>query len=142
MQTSKDKNEEGTYYRLSDTVTQYNTEAKSLFLIKKKTFGQQFSNLYFLRLKQMKPKLLQRAQKKYPDATVVDRVLELKYDEDDPEKKYIVVGTLFKDMKLKPNILQEYTREVCFHVHPWECYCFFFHPVIDHICTHTHTQQT
>jgi DNA polymerase delta subunit 2 len=111
MQSSKDKNNEGTYYRLSDTVTQYNTEAKSLFLIKKKTFSQQFSNLYFLRLKQMKPKLLQRAQKKYPDATVVDRVLELKYDEDDPEKKYIVVGTLFKDMKLKPNILQEYTRE-------------------------------
>ncbi len=49
--------------------------------------------------------------KLHPDATLAPRVLELKYDEREREKKYVVVGTVFKDMKLKPNILQEYTQE-------------------------------
>lgn len=31
--------------------------------------------------------------------------------------EYLVVGTLYKDMKLKPNILLEYTKEVPFLLH-------------------------
>lgn len=99
------------FTRAPDAETKYSTQAKDLFLVKKKTFSQQFSNLYFLRLKQLKPKLQQRATKLHQDATLASRVLELKYDEHNTTKKYIVVGTVFKDMKLKPNILQEYTLE-------------------------------
>jgi DNA polymerase delta subunit 2 len=97
-----------TYRRLKDSKQKYSTKSKDTYLLKKKDF-QQFSSLYFGRLKELKSKVETRAIKKHPDATLATRILQLTHG-----AKFIVTGTLFKDMRLKPNILQEYTREVSY----------------------------
>ena len=42
------------------------------------------------------------------DVRVADRIINL-----DPTSVVLVVGTLYKDMPLKPNILDEFASEVC-----------------------------
>ena len=49
----------------------------------------------------------QQTKTKFPQAKYVDRVIELKAG----EEVYAVTGTLYKHMKLKPCVLDEYTNE-------------------------------
>jgi len=75
------------------------------FYVEKKSFKEQYAQLYFTRLTLLSPRVLETVQESFP-GTKVARILEL---EDGQE--CIIVGTLYKDMKLKPTILDEYTKE-------------------------------
>lgn len=80
------------------------------FKLGKREYDRQFSQLYFFRLAQLRPQVIQAAKGKWPGIDYV-RVLDVPED-----KEVFVVGTLYKEMALKPSILDEYTKDVGQHV--------------------------
>ncbi|KAF4374530.1 hypothetical protein F8388_016081 [Cannabis sativa] len=76
------------------------------FEIRKETYrGQQYSQIYFARLHMLRTILYSLAPNWKPHLPV-RTVLGL-----EEGKECIVVGTLYKHMKLKPSILEEYSKE-------------------------------
>ena len=84
------------------------------FLMKrgaKKSFTQQFSHIYYARLHLLRPCLMEQAQSyiatvsTQPKPRLCKNVLDIHKGE-----LCILIGTLYKDMKLKPSILDEYTK--------------------------------
>ncbi|KAL5545463.1 hypothetical protein UlMin_005150 [Ulmus minor] len=76
------------------------------YAIEKETYkGQQFSQIYFARLHLMRT-ILYSIVPNWKSHLPVCTVLEL-----EEGKECIVVGTLYKHMKLKPSILDEYSKE-------------------------------
>ncbi|KAF3321102.1 DNA polymerase delta small subunit isoform X2 [Carex littledalei] len=67
--------------------------------------GQQYSHIYYVRLHQMRS-LLQSFISKWKPHLPVNSVLGL-----EEGKECIIVGTLYKHMKLKPSVLDEYSKE-------------------------------
>jgi DNA polymerase delta subunit 2 len=62
----------------------------------------------------MRQSITARAQRKWPGVPLVDKLMDIEAD-----KRCIVLGTVYKEMKLKPNILDEFqAREVCVRVGP------------------------
>jgi hypothetical protein len=74
------------------------------FALDKKIYGQYFQ-LYFQRLMLLAPRLKQAVAAKWPGVKT-SPVLDLKEGEE-----CVIMGTLYKDMKLKPSILDEYVKE-------------------------------
>ncbi|KAL5053988.1 hypothetical protein RYX36_034670, partial [Vicia faba] len=68
--------------------------------------GQQYSQIYYARLRLMRTLLYYLVSQWKPNSPVCT-VLGL-----EEGKECVVVGTLFKNMKLKPCILDEYSKEV------------------------------
>jgi hypothetical protein len=68
--------------------------------------GQQYSQLYFFRLHTIRQNLLSRVQERWPSLPVC-KILGL-----EEGQLCVVVGTLYKQMQLKPSILEEYSKEV------------------------------
>lgn len=66
----------------------------------------------------MRPMIIETAQNRWlhsnpknKELSIADRIRSIH-----PGKKTIIVGTIFKEMPLKPKVLEEYTKEVCdFH---------------------------
>ncbi|KAF7804141.1 DNA polymerase delta small subunit [Senna tora] len=80
-------------------------EEDEVFEIQKETYrGQQYSQIYFARLHLMRTLLLEVIYE-FKFAAVCT-VLEL-----EEGKECVIVGTLYKHMKLKPCILDEYSKE-------------------------------
>lgn len=86
------------------------------FIIKKKEFKQQFSQAYYSRLQGMRKRVQATALKQFSTSKnsfslnlvkVLDKILDLKEDEES-----IIIGTLYKEMKLKPNILEDFEKGV------------------------------
>ncbi|KAK3030819.1 hypothetical protein RJ639_037200, partial [Escallonia herrerae] len=76
------------------------------FMIQKETYrGQQYSQIYFARLDLMRT-LIYSLLPNWKPHLPVRTVLGL-----EEGKECIIVGTLYKDMKLKPSILDEYSKE-------------------------------
>ncbi|XP_010263452.1 PREDICTED: DNA polymerase delta small subunit isoform X2 [Nelumbo nucifera] len=76
------------------------------FEIQKEMYrGQQYSQIYFIRLHKMRSLLYSLVEKWKPDVPVCT-VLGL-----EEGKECIIVGTLYKHMKLKPSVLDEYSKE-------------------------------
>lgn len=75
------------------------------FLLKSKDYDRQYAQLYFYRLQQMRGAVEAAARRAWPGVPVV-RILSV------PEEGEVaVVGTLYKEMKLKPSILDEYVKD-------------------------------
>ncbi|KAG7958545.1 hypothetical protein I3843_10G025800 [Carya illinoinensis] len=76
------------------------------FEIQKETYrGQQYSQIYFARLHLMRTLLYSLVPNRKPHLPVCT-ILQL-----EEGKECIIVGTLFKHMKLKPCVLDEYSKE-------------------------------
>ncbi|KAK9465219.1 DNA polymerase alpha/epsilon subunit B-domain-containing protein [Lipomyces arxii] len=80
---------------------------------KEKTYTQQYAGLYFLRLAVLKPRAVKAASEAWDGMAIlnqevkrVDRVLDVKQGE-----FCWAVGTVYMEMLLKPNILDEITKE-------------------------------
>lgn len=84
------------------------TSLRSSFLIpsKSRTYAQQFANVYYLRLSKLREKLVAAASFKWKGKKV-GRVLDVGVGE-----LCVVVGTVYCEMKLKPNVLEDLAREV------------------------------
>lgn len=80
------------------------------FKLQKRDYDRQFSQLYFYRLAQLRPRVIEAAKQTWPGVEYV-RVLDVP-----EEQEVFIVGTLFKEMSLKPSILDEYTKDVAPHV--------------------------
>ncbi|KAK7113051.1 DNA polymerase delta subunit 2-like [Littorina saxatilis] len=91
-----------TYERVECEVT----DQSSRFLVKKRDFGRQYAHLYAERLWTSRPKLIKAAKAKWDADLPVCKLHELQSD-----TRCIVVGTLFKHMELKPNILKEISED-------------------------------
>ncbi|KAF9368649.1 hypothetical protein CPB97_004403 [Podila verticillata] len=80
------------------------------FVVKARDYKLQYAHLYFMRLMLMRPLVLQQAMEKWgslePRAKHVDKVLDVQQG----EISYLV-GTVYMDMKLKPNILNDITKD-------------------------------
>ncbi|KAF2740552.1 DNA polymeras-like protein subunit delta-2 [Polyplosphaeria fusca] len=78
-----------------------------------KHYQQQFADMYFLRLAQLKKAVKQKAEEAWGDfqlggdtAKMVDRVLDVRQGE-----LCWVVGTVYMEMGLKPNVLDDIAKE-------------------------------
>ncbi|GFP91648.1 DNA polymerase delta small subunit [Phtheirospermum japonicum] len=83
----------------------YNSLDESFEIQKEMYRGQQYSQIYFARLHLMRTllySLLPTWKPHLPSCTVLGL---------EEGKECVIVGTLFKDMKLKPTILDEYSKE-------------------------------
>jgi DNA polymerase delta subunit 2 len=85
-------------------------------LEKEKHYQQQFADIYFLRLTKLKPIVEQNAREAWDgfqiaEETVeqVERVLDVRQG-----KLCWVVGTIYMDMPLKPNILDDISKDVSY----------------------------
>lgn len=84
------------------------TSLDEKFEIKKETYrGQQYSQIYFARLHLMRTVLYSLVSNWKPHLPICT-ILQL---EEVEGKECIIVGTLYKHMKLKPCILDEYSKE-------------------------------
>ncbi|KAJ8699719.1 DNA polymerase delta small subunit Cdc1, variant 2 [Pleurotus ostreatus] len=75
-----------------------------------KSYKYQYSNIYYMRLQCLRECVLERAERKWKDLdgdpVLVDRVLEV-------EKGQLcyIIGTVYLDMPLKPNVLEDIARD-------------------------------
>ena len=65
-------------------------------------YDKQYSQIYFMRLSQLRPEVKKAAEQRWPDAPVLS-ILDV-----EEGVECSVVGTVFKQMKLKPSVLSEY----------------------------------
>ncbi|EFA84825.1 DNA polymerase delta subunit 2 [Heterostelium album PN500] len=65
----------------------------------------QFNKIYYDRLEKFRPILFSLAETKYPGVSI-NKILHLK-----PGEECILIGTLYKEMPLKPNILKQYAQD-------------------------------
>lgn len=75
-------------------------------------YGDQFASIYYNRLTSLKPRIIHSANKKWKDEKIngkqvvkKDKVLDIKSDE-----PCWVVGTVYCEMKYKPNVLDDVAR--------------------------------
>lgn len=70
---------------------------------------QQFANLYFTRLGELRPSVEKSIRQKWGAQALQQCVKTL---DAEPNVPVVVIGTVYKEMKRKPNILEEVTRDV------------------------------
>eukprot|EP01006_Ploeotia_vitrea_P043866 TRINITY_DN66785_c2_g2_i1.p1 TRINITY_DN66785_c2_g2~~TRINITY_DN66785_c2_g2_i1.p1 ORF type:complete len:466 (+),score=48.49 TRINITY_DN66785_c2_g2_i1:26-1399(+) len=75
------------------------------FANRNREYAQQFFHLYNARLSQQHPAVEKVAKRKWNTAPT--RILNVKEG-----TKYVCIGILYKEMKLKPNFLHDYLREI------------------------------
>ncbi|ORY09275.1 DNA polymeras-like protein subunit delta-2 [Clohesyomyces aquaticus] len=78
-----------------------------------KHYGQQYADMYFLRLAQLKEAIKRQAEEAWKDfelagekATMVDRVLDVRQGD-----LCWIIGTVYMEMALKPNVLDDIAKE-------------------------------
>lgn len=76
------------------------------YTLKERTYQQQFSDIYFLRLAKLKPAVEEVAATTWDSVSKVDRVLDVRQGE-----ICWVTGTVYMDMPLKPNILDDISKD-------------------------------
>lgn len=91
-------------------------------LEKGRSYQQQYADTYFLRLTQIKPAVEEMAEAAWEGTVIggetakkVDRVLDVRQGE-----LCWVAGTAYMDMPLKPNILDDVSKDVSPRVSGWE----------------------
>ncbi len=83
-------------------------------LDKDRPYQQQFADMYFLRLAKIKPAVKKIAEEAWKDTVIggeeakyMDRVLDVRQGE-----LCWVAGTVYMDMPLKPDVLEDVTKDV------------------------------
>lgn len=90
----------------------YRATNDRFILANDKNYDRQFSQLYFYRLGKMRQHVVKSSKKKWPGTKIVRIV-------DAPEggEDVTIIGTLYKEMKLKPSILDEYVKDRALGAH-------------------------
>ena len=76
---------------------------------------QQYSNTYTQRLGILRQRLISLAASKWPEVRTVDKIIDCEYnpeedgvDGDGGVRECIIIGTLYKEMRLRPSVLDEF----------------------------------
>lgn len=72
-------------------------------------YHQQYAQIYFCRLQALLPVLIANSKKKWNFSSIVNRVLEVS---DSSGSLCTVIGTLFAELPLKPNVIQDLSDDV------------------------------
>lgn len=96
---------EGVVPSFQRVISRYENHSER-FLVKHHNYTRQYSHLYAERLKLRYPVLQEAARNKWGCSITIKKLSEVKTQE-----RCIVIGTLFKHMTLKPNILKEVSDE-------------------------------
>ncbi|KAG0203296.1 hypothetical protein BGX28_004392 [Mortierella sp. GBA30] len=80
------------------------------FVIKARDYKMQYAHLYYMRLMLMRPVVLTQATQKWGSLDSKPKRVEKVLDTQQGEISYFV-GTIYMDMKLKPNILDDITKD-------------------------------
>lgn len=88
----------------------FTTPHSNRFILDPKEQSHQYFNVYQNRIRQLRPALVEHVkslqEKNSSKVSVEERVLDIRMG----VRSYII-GTIFKEMPLKPNVLREYTQE-------------------------------
>lgn len=87
----------------------YIDKSRDQFRVSGTPLTQQFANLYFTRLGELRPSIEQAIRLKWGSESLQQCVKTL---DAEPEVPVVVIGTVYVEMKRKPNILEEVTRDV------------------------------
>ncbi|KAI8815776.1 DNA polymerase alpha/epsilon subunit B-domain-containing protein [Fimicolochytrium jonesii] len=103
-------------YSPNNNPTQYTrhppktTTDPTRFLVKERNYTQQYAGIYFTRLSMLRPRVLQNARERWSRAHAspahVPKLLDVQMGQ-----VCYVVGTVYVDMPLKPNVLEEVSAE-------------------------------
>jgi DNA polymerase delta subunit 2 len=74
------------------------------FQFKKKNFEAHFTHLYFSRLAMLRPQLEKKLKNQH--MTTFSRIIDIRYD-----SEATIIGTLYKEMKMKPSVLHRMNLE-------------------------------
>ena len=85
----------------------YENTSKRFLFSRKRKLDLQYSQLYVVRLREMRKRLIVTAHKKWGDNVKVHQLSEIKQDE-----HCVIIGTMFRKMELQPSILKEISYEV------------------------------
>jgi len=95
-------------------------ELNDAFLVNERKYSRQYADIYFTRLTQLRSKVSKVAIEAWKDFTVagqvaqeVERILDVKQGE-----LCWITGTVYKDMPLKPNVLEDLARDHLFVAPP------------------------
>lgn len=72
-------------------------------------YHQQYAQIYFCRLQALLPILRENSKSKWSSSPIVNRVLEVS---ESSGSRCTVIGTLFAELPLKPNVLQDLSDDV------------------------------
>jgi len=81
------------------------------YLVGDRVYNKQYAQLYFMRLHQLSPVILAKVKELWPGVPV-RKILEV-----EPGVECAVVGTLYKEAKLKPSVLSEYAKDKSLQAH-------------------------
>lgn len=103
------------------------------FLVKTKRFTQQYSHVYTKRLMQMRMDAQTAARKAWTGAdgtppVITDKIINLCAGEE-----RVAIGTFYKEMKLKPCILDDFSQEVGADCGSYACVCVCVRVCVAHM---------
>ena len=86
----------------SRSTTQYRGMKKKFSVDTRADFNRQFSHIYAMRLREMREMMLKKLEKRAGNLPVQNKIIG-----GQPGQECYIVGTIYKEMKLKPCILDE-----------------------------------
>lgn len=97
-----------------ERITSHYAPLKTFALEKDRQYQQQYADIYFLRLTKIRPAVEEVAEAEWDGLSVgnekarrVDRVLDVRQGE-----LCYVAGTIYVDMPLKPNVMEDVSKDV------------------------------
>jgi DNA polymerase delta subunit 2 len=106
MQQQRQRNHSYQKSKMKSTRVLVTAEVSNKFVIPKREYNKQYSNIYFHRLRQLKASVTARARALHPELPVMAKLLDVQMG-----AVCIVVGTVYKRMQLQPSVLKEYAQE-------------------------------
>lgn len=81
------------------------------FLVGDRVYNKQYAHLYYQRLANLSPRIAAKVRAAWPSLPL-KKILEV-----EPGLECAVIGTLYKDMKLKPSVLDDYAKNKSLQPH-------------------------
>ncbi|CAB3365521.1 Hypothetical predicted protein [Cloeon dipterum] len=88
------------------------------FTISSTDYSRQFAPMYMVRLKTLRQPLKELARKKWGSDIPIIELYQLQEGEVEEARKCVIIGTLYKQQTLKPNILKEISEEYQLELQP------------------------